>query len=136
MEESLLDTDIYSEIRRARNVRVGEQARAYLAAYSRYAISTVTVVEVVRGYRQTHREQNIVAFLHDLTEFDVLTLDIEAAELAGRIQGDLKRAGSPIGWADPLIAAIALRHDRTLVTGNTAHYAYIQALGYPLRLDN
>jgi tRNA(fMet)-specific endonuclease VapC len=35
-----------------------------------------------------------------------------------------------------MIAAIALQRNLTLVTGNLAHYSRIQALGYPLRLDN
>jgi len=35
-----------------------------------------------------------------------------------------------------MIAAIALRHGLVLVTGNTDHYQRIQALGYPLKLDN
>lgn len=32
-----------------------------------------------------------------------------------------------IGHADPMIAAIALRHGLTLVTGNLSHYQRIQA---------
>jgi tRNA(fMet)-specific endonuclease VapC len=44
--------------------------------------------------------------------------------------------GQPIGRADPMIAAIALRYDFTLVTGNLSHYQRIQALGYGIKLDN
>jgi len=35
-----------------------------------------------------------------------------------------------------MIAATAIEHDCVLVTGNTQHFARIQALGYPLQLDN
>jgi len=35
-----------------------------------------------------------------------------------------------------MIAAIAIENGLTLVTGNTAHYARISALGYQLKLDN
>ena len=62
--------------------------------------------------------------------------DQPAAELAGRIAGDLDRIGQPIGRADPMIAAIALTHGLELVTGNTAHYQRVQQLGYPLTLVN
>jgi tRNA(fMet)-specific endonuclease VapC len=48
----------------------------------------------------------------------------------------LERTGQPIDRADPMIAAIALRHDLTLVTGNVSHYQRIQTLGYGLKLDN
>jgi predicted nucleic acid-binding protein len=67
---------------------------------------------------------------------EILPFDRAAAELAGRIAGDLDRIGQPIGRADPMIAAIALQHGLELVTGNTAHYQRIQQLGYPLTLVN
>jgi len=67
---------------------------------------------------------------------EILLLDQAAAELAGRIAGDLDRTGQRIGKADPMIAAIALVQGLELVTGNTAHYERIQKLGYPLMLAN
>jgi tRNA(fMet)-specific endonuclease VapC len=67
---------------------------------------------------------------------DLLSLDLASAELAGRIYGDLERTGQTIGRLDPLIAAIAITHDLVLVSGNQAHYARIQSLGYALKLDN
>src|SRR5271166_7089435 len=66
----------------------------------------------------------------------VLALDQAAAELAGRIQGELERVGQPIGRADPIIAATALQNGLELVTGNTAHYQRIQQIGHPLVLVN
>ena len=82
------------------------------------------------------REDRIQQFLDGLTTIDVLTLDVRSAEVAGRIYADLERTGQPIGRADPIIAAIALEHGLTLITGNQAHYQRIQNLGYELRLDN
>lgn len=82
------------------------------------------------------REDLLDSLFRWLRDVDVLPLDFEAATIAGRLNADLRRTGQPIGWADPLIAAIALRHDVILVTGNTADYARIQSLGYSLRLDN
>ena len=67
---------------------------------------------------------------------EILVFDQTAAELAGRIAGDLERVGQPISRADPMIAAIALEHGLELVTGNTAHYQRIEQLGYPLTLVN
>ena len=67
---------------------------------------------------------------------EVLSFDPTAAELAGRIGGDLARSGQPIGRADPMIAAIALAGGLELATGNTAHYQRIQGHGYPLVLVN
>ena len=66
----------------------------------------------------------------------VIPFDRTAAELAGRIAGDLERTGQPIGLADPMIAAIALQHNLELISGNTAHFQRVQQLGYPLTLGN
>lgn len=136
MTRSLLDTDILSEVQRQRNPIVVRRATAYHALYGQYTISIVTVIEVVMGHHQAGRPRLAEQFVQGLPALEVLHLDVESAALAGRILAGLRRAGRPIGWADPMIAAIALDHNLTLVTGNTAHYSHIQALGYPLRLDN
>lgn len=65
---------------------------------------------------------------------EVLPLDGDSAALAGEISAELERAGEPIGRADPMIAAIAIRAVRTLVTGNTRHFERIREIGYPLML--
>ena len=54
----------------------------------------------------------------------------------GGILVDVKGAGQPIGWADPLIAAIALRDELVLVTGDSTYYQRVQALGYGLHLSD
>ncbi len=132
----LLDTDIFSEIMRGRNPKVGAASVAYLASFGRYTLSILPVVEVIKGYQRQGREDRIQEFLKLALLAEVLSLDVTSAEIGGRIIGDLERIGQPIGRADPLIAAIALRHDLILVTGNQAHFQRIQALGYPLKLEN
>jgi tRNA(fMet)-specific endonuclease VapC len=66
----------------------------------------------------------------------VIPFERSAAELAGRIAGELERIGRPIGHADTMIAAIALQHGLDLATGNTAHFQRVQQLGYPRNLVN
>ena len=136
MDKALIDTDIFSEILKGIDSHVVAQAVAYRAILGRYTISTITVLEVVKGLHKIQREDRIEQFLDGLVTVDVLTLDVQSAELAGRIYADLERTGQPIGRADPIIAAIALRHGLTLVTGNQSHYQRIQNLGYQLYLDN
>ena len=67
---------------------------------------------------------------------EVLPLTADAAVVAGRIYGALERSGLPIGRMDPMIAGIALSHDRELVTGNVAHYQRLSPLGFQLRITN
>jgi predicted nucleic acid-binding protein len=136
MRETLLDTDIYSEVLRAVNVTVTARARSYRQTYGRLTLSVITVMEMVKGLHQVHRSQKIIALLTHVGLETVLGFDQPAAELAGRIWGDLERTGQPIGIADPMIAAIAITNGLELVTGNTSHYQRIQQLGYPLTLAN
>ncbi|MFQ4145874.1 type II toxin-antitoxin system VapC family toxin [Chlorogloeopsis sp. ULAP02] len=136
MNKALLDTDILSEIFKGINQQVIVKATAYRAVFGCYTTSVITVMEVVQGWHKRQREDKVQAFLATLATEDILILELPDAELAGRIYADLERTGQPIGYPDSMIAAIALQRNLTLVTGNLAHYSRIQALGYPLRLDN
>jgi tRNA(fMet)-specific endonuclease VapC len=136
MNKALLDTDIYSEVLRAIDTTVLANARTYRLAHGVLTISVITVMEMVKGFQQVQRPQKISDLLGYVAAEQVLDFRQPAAELAGRIWGDLDRTGQPIGFADPMIAAIALTHSLELVTGNIAHYQRIQQLGYPLTLVN
>lgn len=136
MNKSIIDTDILSEILKGRDRTVAGRATEYRREHGRYSVTTITIAEVVKGFHRIRREDLIDGFLGAIRAEEVLSLDFEAGVTAGRVFADMERAGTPVGRADPLIAAIALRHDRVLVTGNLAHYERIRALGYPLRLEN
>jgi tRNA(fMet)-specific endonuclease VapC len=136
MDKALLDTDIFSEILKGIDPSVVDRAVAYRSIWGRYTTSMITVLEIVKGLHKVQRESEIQRFLEALSTVELLTLDLQAAERAGRIYADLERTGQPIGRADPMIAAIALQHGLTLVTGNRAHYRRIQSLGYDLALGN
>lgn len=94
------------------------------------------MTEIVAGYQQAQRLQQLRAFRDALAATKILPLNRLAADLAGLIMGDLARTGQPLGLVDPLIAALAITNRLTLVTGNTNHFERISALGYPLSLDN
>jgi tRNA(fMet)-specific endonuclease VapC len=136
LNKALLDTDTYSEILKAVDPNVTRNATAYRQARGVLTLSAVTVMEVIRGFQKNQSQRKLQNFLSAVALEEVLDFDRPAAELAGRIAGDLERVGRPIGVADPMIAAIALKHGLELVTGNTAHFQRIQQLGYPLILAN
>jgi predicted nucleic acid-binding protein len=136
VNKALLDTDILSEVGKGIDPNVARNATAYRNAFGRYTLSVITVMEVVRGFQKNQSARRLQHFLGAIAAEEVLPFDQPDAELAGRMAGDLDRAGQPIGRADPMIAAIALRHGLELVTGNTAHYQRIRQLGYPLTLVN
>jgi tRNA(fMet)-specific endonuclease VapC len=136
LDKALLDTDTFSEILKRVDAQVVRRATEYRSQFGVYTISTITIVEIVKGLHKVQREERLQEFLKGLSAVEVLTLDLSSAELAGRIYADLERTGQPIGRADPMIAAIAIRNGITLITGNTAHYERIKNLNYDLRLGN
>jgi tRNA(fMet)-specific endonuclease VapC len=136
LDKVLLDTDIFSEVRKEVNRQVTARANAYRHIFGYYTISVMTVTEVVKGWHKRQREDRVQEFLAEITNVEVLPIETSIAELAGRIYGDLERTGQPIGLADSLIAATAIHHDLRLVTGNLSHYQRIETLGYSLKLDN
>jgi tRNA(fMet)-specific endonuclease VapC len=136
LNKSLLDTDIFSEITKGIDQTVAAHAAAYRQAFPCYTISAVSLMEATRGLQQKQAFQQLQNLLAAVAHEEVLPFDRAAAELAGRIGGELVRVGRPIGLADTMIAAIALHHGLELVTGNTGHFQRVQQAGYPLTLVN
>ncbi|MGD9645266.1 MAG: PIN domain-containing protein [Pirellulales bacterium] len=136
MKRSLLDTDIFSEVLKSRNSQVVGKAKSYRADFGCLTITTITVMEIVKGFQKSGQYARRDLFLRSLPLEEVLAFDTAAAEIAGRMYADLERNGQTIGRADPMIAAVAVQHGLTLVTANTAHFERIQQAGYPLDLDN
>ena len=136
MNKALLDTDIYSENPQGRESD-RHRKRDHLSKspgipdlLGRHSYGSG------QGFPEKPNHLPPNAFLAAIALEEILPLDQPAAELAGRIAGELERIGQPIGTADPMIAAIALHHGLVLVTGNTAHFQRVQQLGYPLILVN
>jgi predicted nucleic acid-binding protein len=136
LNKALIDTDMFSEITKGVDQTVAANARNYRAAFGRYTISAVTFMEIIRGYQKKQASRQMQAFLAGIASEEVIPFDQAAAELAGKIAGELERVGRPIGVTDPMIAATAIEHRLELVTGNTMHFQYVQQLGYPLTLVN
>ncbi len=136
MNKSLIDTDIFSEVLKGINQAVISSASVYRILFGQYTISTITVMEIVKGFHKLEREDRIRNFKTALQNAQILPLDQPCAEIAGRIYADLEKTGQPIGRADPMIAAIAIHHKLILVTGNTSHFQRIKNAGYHLSLDN
>jgi len=63
-----------------------------------------------------------------LDRFVSLPFDDRAAKAYGRIRATLKKAGTPIGPNDLLIAAIAVAHNCILVSHNTKEFERITEL--------
>jgi tRNA(fMet)-specific endonuclease VapC len=136
VNEALLDTDIYSEVLKGVDPTVAQNAASYRQKHGVYTLSVITLMEVVQGFQRVQHHRRLQGFLTAVAFEKVLLFDESAAELAGRITGDLDRVGRPIGRCDPMIAAIAITHGLELVTGNATHYQRLHSLGYAFTLVN
>jgi predicted nucleic acid-binding protein len=120
-EPVLLDTDTLSELSRG-NATVAALAQAYLRAFGRLAISSVTVFERLRGYRQAiqagkpfHRQLH--AFETLVQNSVVLPFDENAAAVSAGIWAACSRAQRQ-KLGDILIAGIAVARQIPLATRN------------------
>lgn len=85
MNKALLDTDIYSEVLKAKNPTVAQNAAAYRRQHGVYTVSVITVMEVVQGFHRVQNARRLLGFLNAVAQEQVIVFDQPAAELAGRI---------------------------------------------------
>ena|SRR5687768_2201709 len=93
------------------------------------AVSVMTFAEVVEG---AHRDPDPPARIADVRRFlqsyRLLPVTEAIAELFAERRADLRARGLLIPDLDLIIAATALAHNLTLVTGNRRHFARIPGL--------
>jgi tRNA(fMet)-specific endonuclease VapC len=124
----LLDTDTLSEVLKQKHPVVVQKASAYLQQYQEFAFSAVARYEVVRGLKAknaTRQLQRFAAFCRHSLIFAISDAILDRAADLWVMAG---QGGLPRNDADLIIAATALEHRRTLVTGNTAHFSWISGL--------
>jgi tRNA(fMet)-specific endonuclease VapC len=123
----LLDTNICSYLMRAHPPEVVERLEAL--GPERVAVSVVTAIELREGADLSRAAKRYHAAIDAfLAEIPVAALTAEVAPIAGHIRAHLRRAGTPIGDLDTLIAAHAIALDLTLVTHNTREFNRVPGL--------
>ena len=131
----LLDTNVVSETVKAKpEQRVLDWLEAQTPA--ELFLAAQTIGELIRGARKVKEKARRESFEHwierdlaDQFEGRVLPFDGPAAVQWGRLMGDGDRIGRPPAAADAQIAAVAIRHDLTLVTRNVRDF---ESLGVAL----
>ena len=126
----VLDTNVISAIRRPDRA---PQVTAWLRgkAEQDLFLSVITLGEIERGIRQ--QEVHNPDFARDLRSWldrtvllfsdRLLAFDAEDARIWGRLSAEIGHPG-----ADLMIAATALRHAATVVTGNVSDFASTGAM--------
>ena len=85
--------------------------------------------ELYSGAYKHPNPSRLLGLIADLlNEAVVLDFDTACAERFGRVQGGLLQQGVVVPEVDLMIAAVALEHDLTLVTHNTADFQNVPGL--------
>jgi predicted nucleic acid-binding protein len=128
MDEALLDTDILSEVLKAKDARVLANAQQYLAQHARLSFSAITLYEVLRGLVATGATKQLASFLQTAGNSEVMPISVPILRRAADLWAAANAGGHPRDDADLIIGATALEVGRVLVTGNTSHFDWIQDL--------
>lgn len=125
----LLDTDTCS----AHMKRPAGLAHRFTQYGGGLAIASMTLAELYAGAYKLPNPARLLSGIADLLR-DVVVLDFDSAcaEQFGQVKGPLSRVGINVPTADLMIASVALTHNLTLVTHNTADYQHVPGL----RLDD
>lgn len=93
------------------------------------AVCSLVKAELFFGSQQsTTPEQSLAVQESFLDQFVSLPFDDKAARFYARIRAQLKKAGTPIGPNDLLIASIALANNLILVTHNSREFGRVPNL--------
>jgi tRNA(fMet)-specific endonuclease VapC len=124
----LLDTDILSEILKQKHRTVVQKASEYLQEHQQFAFSSMTRYEVVRGLKDKGATKQVQQFVRFCEHSLFLPITDAILDRTADLWVLARKKGLPRKDADLVIAATALEHERILVTGNTAHFAWIPGL--------
>jgi len=142
--EVLLDSSTYIDLERAsrhrREAWAGKTLRhalAYRASEGNPFLSVITVAEILKGLYKDVDPSKAQAFIHKAAlGFGIIDVNVEIACLAAEIMAKLEKSGQNIGFADCLIAGIAVHKKLVLVTSNGRHFGRVIDLGYELQIVN
>ena len=123
----LLDTNICIYLIKTKPPAVLQHFKTL--APTQVCISSITVFELLFGVENSQSPQrNREALDMFLKPMNIIDFTADDAKHAARIRAELKKQGTPIGAYDLQIAAIALNHNFTLVTNNTAEFVRVTGL--------
>jgi tRNA(fMet)-specific endonuclease VapC len=121
----LLDTNICSEHLR----RPAGLSHRFIQHSGWLSIPTIVLGELLAWAYRRDNPDSLLRSIADLREeVELLVYDEPSAEQFGRLRGILKRQGIAVSAPDLMIAAVALVHDLTLVTHNTADFQRVPGL--------
>lgn len=122
----LLDTNICS----AHLKRPAGLMHRFAQHSGRLNLPTIVLAELYTwAYHKPSPNRLIQKIENDLlADVTLLDFDRNCAKEFGRVRGELLKKGQSVSRVDLMIAAVALHHNLTLVTHNTADYQHVPGL--------
>lgn len=134
--KAILDTDILSEYLKGHNAAVAGRAADYAKDHGVFIFTSVTVYEIVYGLElkgASSQLKKVMAWLKQNEEITPINADYLAA---ATIKATARKQGTVVELPDCLIASVAVRLNRPLITGNTDDFRTIQKTGINLAIEN
>ena len=79
MNKALLDTDTYSEVLKAVNPAIAQNAATYRQQHGIYSLSVVSVMEIVYGFQRMQNHRRLQNSLAAVAQEEVISFDHSAA---------------------------------------------------------
>jgi predicted nucleic acid-binding protein len=136
MTKLVLDSDLLSDLLRNGNPNVTAKAAQYRADHNVLTFTSLSTLEILSGLRHIQASAQIRRAEALFADNDEICPEVEDYRLAAEIIGALLRAGTPVGFVDPAIAACAIRRGYGVASGNVAHFGFIRNAGYRFHLEN
>jgi tRNA(fMet)-specific endonuclease VapC len=129
----LFDTDILSNIvKKQPSARLIKKLKNLAKAVQ--FTTSINIGEIYYGANRSERKTIILKAFSEVVfpNLNILSFDAESGILFGALKAELEKKGNMCSEPDLRIAAIAIQHKLTLVTGNTRHFIIIPGL----KIDN
>lgn len=126
-----LDSNVIIVALNERMPSVSERFDAEVAAGARLILPTIVLFELefaVAGSARPEKNARVLDKFVEAAGLELVDFDADDAREAGGIRAHLKRAGTPIGPYDLLIAAQARRRGAAVVTANVDEFARVPGL--------
>ena len=125
----LIDTDVISRVVKA------SPPKALIDRFSKIPralqfTTSINAAEVYYGACWVGRREDLIRAFEErvLSRLTILPFDLDSARVFGRLKASLEGRGFTRSEPDLRIAAIALQHGLTVVTGNIRHFSGISGL--------
>ena len=132
----LFDTDVLSRVVKAAPPKPLVERLSNLPFALQFTTS-INAAEIFYGACRTARRDALLRAFEDhvLSRLTILPFDLGSARVFGRLRAALEKRGLSRSEPDLRIAAIALQHRLTVVTGNVRHFTGIPGLAVENWLD-